>query len=66
MPIYCSGTNPTQRQAVEYIRADHVDALLKAEREKALREAADKLRIMGDMGGMAIVTALISEDKTDG
>lgn len=25
---------------VEYIRADHVDALLKAEREKALREAA--------------------------
>ena len=25
----------------EYIRADHVDALLKAEREKALREAAD-------------------------
>ena len=24
---------------VEYIRADHVDALLKAEREKALREA---------------------------
>lgn len=27
--------------AVEYIRADHVDALLKAEREKALREAAE-------------------------
>jgi hypothetical protein len=26
---------------VEYIRADHVDALLKAEREKALREAAE-------------------------
>ena len=25
---------------VEYIRADHVEALLKAEREKALREAA--------------------------
>ena len=25
---------------IEYIRADHVDALLKAEREKALREAA--------------------------
>ncbi len=26
---------------VEYIRADHVDTLLKAEREKALREAAE-------------------------
>lgn len=25
---------------IEYIRADHVDALLKAEREKVLREAA--------------------------
>lgn len=27
--------------AVTYIRADHVDTLLKAEREKALREAAE-------------------------
>lgn len=26
---------------VEYIRADHVDTLLKAEREKALHEAAE-------------------------
>jgi hypothetical protein len=30
MPIYCSGTNPTQRQAVQYLRADHVDALVAA------------------------------------
>ena len=28
---------------VGYMRADHVDALLKAEREKALREAAEKV-----------------------
>ena len=30
---------------IEYIRADHVDALLKAEREKALREAADTVQL---------------------
>lgn len=41
MPIYCSRTNPTQRQAVKYIRADNVDALLKAERKRALRDAAE-------------------------
>jgi hypothetical protein len=32
--------HPVWDTDVEYIRADHVDALLKAEREKALREAA--------------------------
>lgn len=30
------------KSPVEYLRADHVDALLKAERDNALREAAEK------------------------
>ena len=60
----------------EYLRADHVDALLKAEREKALREAAEKVAdLYGEYSegvpycdrdeAFAVIEALISEDKTD-
>ena len=66
---------------VEYIRADHVDALLKVKREKALREAAKNLEVYAphlvdgpehDVGyyhGYATafhrVLDLISGDKSD-
>ena len=58
---------------VEYIRADHVDAMLKAEREKALREAASlswlcfhKCDVEVDVVTADDILALISEDATDG
>lgn len=57
---------------VEYIRADRVTAMLKAEREKALREAADKLGNLHD--GFTYrprdmkrhVLQMIEKDATDG
>lgn len=36
---------PLHSTDIEWIRKDVADALLKAERERALREAADKLRL---------------------
>ena len=55
----------------EYIRADHVDDLLKAEREKALREAASlswlcfhKCDVEIDVVTVDDILALISEDAT--
>ena len=39
---------------VEYLRADHVDALLKAEREKALREAAEVAGVKPIKGGRGV------------
>lgn len=83
MPVYCSSADPkSQRDATPYIRADRVDALLKAEREKALREAAKNLSAYApslvdgpehDVGyyhgyvtALHRVLDLISEDKTDG
>ena len=57
----------------EYIRADHVDAMLKAEREKALREAASlswlcfhRCDVEVDVVTAEDILALISEDATDG
>ena len=59
--------------AVEYIRADHVADMLKAEREKALREAASlswlcfhRCDVEVDVVTAEDILALISEDKTDG
>ena len=61
----------------EYIRADHVDALLKAEREKALREAAgvcERIRTQKTNGPMPeragfdyeqSILDLIEKDATD-
>lgn len=39
---------------VEYIRADHVDTLLKAEREKTLREAAEVAGVKPRRGGKPV------------
>ena len=59
--------------SVEYIRADRVTALLKAEREKALREAASlswlcfhKCDVEIDVVTVDDILALIPEDATDG
>lgn len=68
--------DPAQMREAWNTRADHVDSLLKAEREKALREAAHYhhhfLRDNTDLSigkvfrsGEAILS-LISKDKTDG
>ena len=65
------------KSPVEYLRADHVADMLKAEREKALREAAEKVAdLYGEYSegvpycdrdeAVAVIEALISEDKTDG
>ena len=58
---------------VEYLRADHVADMLKAEREKALREAASlswlcfhRCDVEVDVVTAEDILALISEDKTNG
>lgn len=42
------------KNGAEYIRADRVDALLKAEREKALREAAEVAGVKPRRGGKPV------------
>ena len=61
------------KSPAEYIRADHVADMLKAEREKALREAASlswlcfhRCDVEVDVVTAEDILALISEDKTDG
>lgn len=56
-------------RARDIVRALHTDAsraaierIKREAREEALREAANKLRIMGDMGGFEILTALIEKE----
>ena len=58
---------------MKYIRSDHVADMLKAEREKALREAASlswlcfhRCDVEVDVVTAEDILALISEDKTDG
>lgn len=74
MPGYLD--KPHILYTVEYIRKDHVDALLKAGRERALREALDIIGMYDENATCSeccdvtaineAVTAIISKDKTDG
>ena len=67
------GACPSQAYVIcEYLRADHVADMLKAEREKALREAASlswlcfhRCAVEVDVVTAEDILALISEDKTD-
>jgi hypothetical protein len=73
-----TGNRPTEWiQNAAIAAVSHFDALLKAEREKALREAADKVAdLYGEYSegvpycdrdeAVAVIKALISEDKTAG
>ena len=57
------------KSPTEYIRADHVDAMLKEEREKALREAAVicNQSYGGSIGDVhKAILALIEKNSTDG
>ena len=52
--------------AVKYFHEDHVTAMLKAEREKALREAAETVDRVGPRISGDTILALIEKDATDG
>lgn len=56
----------------EYIRKDVADAMLKAEREKVLREVMSTIEVIppdhfdeGTSAAFEAILALLSEDKTD-